>query len=93
MSIKLDNHRQLKSDETIRKGDFYTGGGHHHDSVAPVKHSIGETPDSYDGYKFWRRLHTKKPTVAVFTPYRKGGNSGTFVKAKTPIGSFRLQWV
>ena len=76
--IKLDNHRQLKPDEIIRKGDFYkTNLG----TVRPVKFSIGETPSSISShYNFFRRKHTKKQAV-TFTPYRKGGDSGTFTKA------------
>lgn len=79
--IKLDHHRQLGVSEIIRKGDFYKDNGT--GVISPVKHSIGRTPRHYRyGYTFWRRLHTKKPTVAVFTPYRKGGDSGTFKKVK-----------
>ncbi len=65
--IKLDNHRLLKPNEVIRKGDFYktlsTG------VVSPVKHSIGKTPAyGYYGYEFYRRKHTKKVVAPAPKP-------------------------
>ena len=63
--IKLDNHRQLKPNEIIRKGDLYTLNNGEPDRV---KFTIGRTPDDYPynvdcnvHYKFYRRKHTKKP--------------------------------
>jgi hypothetical protein len=64
--IKLDNHRQLKPNEIIRKGDFYTN---KMGEVYPANWSIGKTPSRFGEYTFWRRKHTKKPaTVTVATP-------------------------
>lgn len=100
--LTLEHKRELKQDETICKGDVYVRYGRSYaDSgiVQPVKYSIGRTPsDGYvsSGYKFFRRLHTKKPTAVVFTPHRPGGSSGTFrkkadvdkAKAKYPTVAF-----
>lgn len=61
-TYSLDNHRELKSDETIRKGDLYVSDH----EVKPVKHSIGLTPRQYGKhYRFFRRRHTKKPNVTI----------------------------
>jgi len=62
--IKLDNHRQLKPDEIIRKEDFYKD---NLGTVRPVKWSIGMTPSrpAYKNYTFFRRKHTKKPALAT----------------------------
>jgi len=63
----LDNHRPLRFDEIIRKGDFYkTKNG----DILPVKFSIGHRPDTYSAgrFTFWRRRHTRKPTPAPKRP-------------------------
>jgi len=59
---KLNNHRQLKPNEIIREGDFYTD---RLKGVYFVKNSIGRSPcfyanDQTGGYTFWRRRHTKQ---------------------------------
>jgi len=82
--IKLDNHRLLKANETIRKGDFYktlsTG------KIFPVAHSIGRTPpNGYCGYEFYRRKHTKK----VVTPAPQRSVAVNQPVAKYPTVSFK----
>lgn len=98
--LTLEHKRELKLNEVIAIGDVCVRYGRHFDSgvVTPVKHSIGNKPLDYQsqGYKFYRRLHTRKQTAVVFTPHRAGGNSGIFrkkadvdkAKAKYPTVAF-----
>lgn len=64
--IKLDNHRQLKPNEIIRKGDFYKN---NKGIIFPVDVSIGQKISEYSQITFWRRKHTKKQPAA---PSRAG---------------------
>ena len=86
--IQLNNHRQLKLTETIRTGDFFKGvlGG-----IAPVKYSIGKTPNRYYGYTFWRRKHTKKP--ATVAPALRRAVAAQPAKAKYPTVTFKYKWL
>lgn len=60
----LENYRQLKPNEVIRKGDFYKSANGR--IIELAKGSIGTKPDYYtdSGLTFWRRKHTAKKVSA-----------------------------
>jgi len=74
--MKLDNHRQLKPNEIIRKGDLYTARGS--SQVKSVKHSIGQEVSECFFYNVFRRKHTAK-TVTIRIP-----KSGVVNTSNTP---------
>ena len=69
---KIDNHRLLKPNEVIRKGDIVKNP--HTGQAQIVRGSIGSLAGlrAYRGLEFWRRKHTKKvvaPAPAAVAKY------------------------
>ena len=85
----LNNHRQLKPNEVIRKGDLFKnleGVG------IPVGGSIGALVSDWPRLNFYRRLHTKK----VSTPLHPATGAAPRIKPaqtgdKHPTVTFRYK--
>jgi hypothetical protein len=80
------NYRQLKPNETIRKGDLYRQAWDK--SIHPVNNSIGRTVGDYPSgsYTFWRRRHTKQ--VATSAPVTKRQTKTDEPKKTVTVVSF-----
>ena len=78
--MKIPSHyRQLKPNETIRKGDLCKHEHSNYGTVDTVSNfAIGKRSDTFNGWTFWRRRHVKKSS-AIKTDTSKGPHSITVV--------------
>ena len=77
----LDNYRKLKPNEVLRKDDIWVSQKNPKLS-AKISGCIGNFVESYPGFDFYRRKHTKKIVSNNPTPIMDDVDA---VKAKTPV--------
>lgn len=88
------NYRQVKTDDTVRKGDIYRIKNRRHGIVAFVHWSIGRKVSYYPNFTFWRPRKTAKVTPSsgaswLPTPAKKQTKSD---KKTVTIVVFTYNW-